>query len=116
MKRKKTVCEKYNCSECCNPIKVHSLSDFGKNVSFWQERKGVLFAPESNVETVKLRIYDCDNLDKKTGLCKDYKNRPEICRNSRCKALETKDQREQAKIIKEIKNQKFVEIKSPKIK
>ncbi|HFC76796.1 MAG TPA: YkgJ family cysteine cluster protein [Candidatus Moranbacteria bacterium] len=115
-KSKKTICEKHNCSECCNLIKVNHLSDFGKKIPFWKERKNVLLAPEKHIETVKLRIYDCEHLDEKSGLCKNYENRPDVCRNSKCGAFEVDSEKERGKIIQKIKNEKFIEIKMPKLK
>ncbi len=89
MKHKEGPCLKKDCSWCCDPVRVRESfpdqkipkDNKGKNI--WKDR-GEVVIPESHPETVKLKTFDCVNLDDKTGRCKDYKNRPEICKNSGC--------------------------------
>ncbi len=113
--KRKTICERFNCSECCNPVKVKHLSSLGQDIDIWKERDG-LWAPKDHVDTVKLRTYDCDNFDNETGLCKDYKNRPNICRNTECRAFDVDDVDEQKRIIKKIKGEEFIKFGFSKLK
>lgn len=114
--RKQTICERHNCCWCCDPVKIHRFSEAGEKIPFWRERQGILLVPEKHPESTKLKIYDCDRLDKDTGLCTDYENRPKVCRNTMCPAMETDNEEEQAKIIEEIKREKFIQIGFNKIK
>ena len=50
-----------------------------------------MWIPEDHPETVKLAIFECINYDKEKKECKDYKNRPKICRNSWCIDKDSKD-------------------------
>lgn len=86
---KHAPCLDKKCSHCCNPVKVLRrfpedkifVDNNGKKI--WNKRDEILI-PESHIETVKLDAFDCVNYESKTGLCKDYENRPDICRNSSC--------------------------------
>ena len=81
-------CTDKNCSWCCDPVKVHQffpdekIPVNAKGEKIWKERNELLI-PE-NSETMRLKTLDCINLDKETGLCKDYENRPEICKDTSC--------------------------------
>jgi len=87
-KIKKGPCIDKNCSYCCDPVKVSSFfperlipkDSTGKVL--WKE-KGFLTSA-GVVDGLKLKSYECLNFDKKSGLCKDYDNRPDICKNSSC--------------------------------
>lgn len=43
-----------------------------------------MFVSPTDPDTQRIQTFDCINFDKDTGLCKDYKNRPNICRNTSC--------------------------------
>jgi len=111
-KNQENICLKHNCHECCRPVKVKK--DFKNNAKEtklpFKDKKEV-WIPESHPNTVRLETYECKLFDKKTGLCKDYENRPEICRNTKCEAFEARDEKKQAEIIKKIKNEKYYKIK-----
>lgn len=89
MKHKEGPCLDKNCSWCCDPVRVNQTFPDNKiprdknNDKIWVERDEILI-PELHPETVKLKTFDCVNLDNETGKCKDYENRPEICKNSGC--------------------------------
>ncbi len=87
-----------------------------KKIPQWKKRENELWAPEKHIDSVRLEVYDCEWFDKKTGLCKNYEDRPDICRRSKCRAFEVQDSEEQKKIIEEIKSEKFIKIKPFKIK
>ncbi|MBI5794014.1 YkgJ family cysteine cluster protein [Candidatus Uhrbacteria bacterium] len=82
-------CMEKKCSWCCDPVKVPAnfsdekipLDKEGKRI--WRDREEIV-VPESQMETVRLKTFDCDLLDTQTGKCSDYENRPEICRNTSC--------------------------------
>jgi Fe-S-cluster containining protein len=87
MKNYPGPCLEKQCTWCCNPVKVpkdfpdkEMPVDKGGN-QIWHEC-GEIIAPENHIETVKIKTFDCVNLDAKTGKCRDYENRPEICRNT----------------------------------
>ncbi len=74
----------------------------------WRER-GEILVPESHPDTVRLKTFDCLNFDRATGMCHDYENRPEICRNTSClkdDSTESVDEQHSKAI-----NEKFVVIK-----
>jgi Fe-S-cluster containining protein len=73
----------------------------------WTKRKEVL-VPEDQEHT-KLETYDCKNLDTKTGECRDYENRPEICKNSGCVNPELQESLEEQH--KKMKEKKFIKIR-----
>ena len=111
IKAKENLCKKFNCSECCNPVKIHTLSNFATNIKIWKERAGEFWAPKDSFEKTKLRIYDCENFNQQNGSCIDYENRPEACKNTFCRAYETNDPEEQKRLIDYIKNKKFFKIR-----
>lgn len=98
-------CLKFDCSECCNPVKLRK--GVNKELPSRFHARGEILAPESSYETTKLESFDCDNFDQATGLCKDYENRPKICQETKCAAFHETDEDKQAKIINEIRNEKF---------
>lgn len=49
----------------------------------WKDRKEIV-TPSNETERVRLKTFDCELLDSDTGRCKDYENRPEICRHTSC--------------------------------
>lgn len=103
------ICIKYQCSECCNPVKI-SLCQSLPNLHPFIFNNEILIS-ENNIDYAKLRSYRCSHYNSKTGLCDDYLNRPEICKNTRCLAFYTNDNQEQFDIINQIKLEKFIVIK-----
>lgn len=89
MEEKFGPCLEKKCSWCCNPVKMDrsfSNSDIPLNKKgdkIWIEREGLLVA-EENIDGRKLKAFDCINYNPETGLCNDYKNRPEVCKNTTC--------------------------------
>jgi Fe-S-cluster containining protein len=96
MKEKSGPCIEKKCSDCCDPVKVHQTFPDAKipvdekGEKIWKGRDEVVI-PESGIDHVKLKTFDCEKLDKETGLCKDYENRPDICRNSSCISPESSE-------------------------
>ena len=106
---KENPCLKYNCSQCCNPVKIDSRKILDlKKLPF--SETGEVVVPEGHPESVKLRTYKCSNFDSKNGLCKDYENRPEICRNTKCDAFDSDDDVKQKNAIEKNKSEKFIKI------
>jgi Fe-S-cluster containining protein len=89
MKEKFGPCLEKKCSWCCNPVKVDRLFSENKIPAnkegklLWKSRYEIL-APRDEIEIKKLKTYDCINYNKIDGRCKDYKNRPDICKNTSC--------------------------------
>jgi Fe-S-cluster containining protein len=105
------ICQKYGCSECCNPVKVKE--GFGERHKeslngFPFRKRDEIWTPHESVDGIKLEVYDCENYDKEKGVCTDYENRPEVCRNTTCDAHQMTDEAEQKKIIESIKGEEFV--------
>ncbi len=85
-------CLEKHCSWCCNPVKIDRrkgvVSEFdipkdSEGNDLWI-KTGEELAPEEKIETVRIDTYECKNFNKETGLCEDYENRPQICKNSGC--------------------------------
>lgn len=110
-------CLDKKCSWCCDPIKVHrffpdeNIPTNKKGEKIWKERPGLLI-PEEHIDTVRLKTFDCVNLDKGTGICKDYEGRPDICKNTSCVDPDSKESvdKQHAKHTSE----KFIQIGLPK--
>ena len=107
---KENICLKYKCSKCCSPVKMRK--------GFKAARPNVLaslplvdrnetWIPETSPDTTRLETYDCMNFDPETGLCKDYENRPDICRNTECRAFNLDTEEDQQETVNKIKNEKF---------
>jgi len=86
-------CQERNCGRCCDPVKI----SFRKGMTFpdflmpldskWNSIRIPLQeirAPESNIDTIRIAVYECLLYDKKNKLCKDYNNRANACRNTSC--------------------------------
>jgi len=64
------ICQKYGCSECCNPVKVkegfseHHREDLNK---FPFQSKDEIWYPHENSSNVRLETYECGNYDKENG-------------------------------------------------
>lgn len=82
-------CLEKECSFCCNPVKVGRffpedkipVNEQGEKI--WKEREELL-ASEDEIDITRLKSYDCINLDKVTGQCRDYEKRPSICKKASC--------------------------------
>ena len=83
---KKWPCIEYNCSWCCDPIKVHPWTKIPKSKT-WEDLRQLLDEiriPKKHPDTVKLLTYKCSLYNALKKLCDDYENRPEICKNTSC--------------------------------
>jgi Fe-S-cluster containining protein len=115
MIKKSEPCLEKNCSWCCNPVKIvkffpeSKIPINKKGEKIWKKRNEILI-PENEIDTVRLEAYDCDNFDNEIGKCKDYENRPEVCKNTSC----IKDELEEGvdEQHKKFINQKFITIKN----
>lgn len=105
------VCLLFGCSECCNPVKVHSKIPINPREAGlpFIEMEGLL-VPESNPDTIRLKQFLCINFNAATGLCGDYANRPSICRNTKCRAFEAIEYKDKEKIVSMIKKEQFFKI------
>jgi len=113
MKEKFGPCIEKKCAVCCNPVKVESffpedeipVNEKGEKI--W-EYQGIL-ASEKTPDGIKLKAYKCKNFDEETGLCKNYKNRPMICRETTC--IDEKSKESTDKQYKKFIKNKFILIK-----
>lgn len=117
MEKDGDICKKHGCSHCCNPVRINRLisarfDERSDELPF--EKLDEVHIPVCELETTRLEAYKCKNHDPKTGLCKDYINRPDICKNSRCSALDVEDEDEQRKLIQEERGQEFIVCKKEK--
>ena len=106
-----SICRKFGCSECCKPVKVKR--GFKRHVGEDMQKlpfvdKEELWVSEAHPDTVRLEAYDCKLYDQTSGLCLDYDNRPEICKNTKCGAFDLDDEKAQEKMVKKIKDEKFI--------
>lgn len=108
-------CLDKECSWCCNPVKIDSKKilngmvlpkDINGDDLF--QKRGEVLLPEEKIETSKVFAYDCKNFDKDSGLCNDYENRPEICRNATC--IDVKSDVNIDEQHKKATEQKFIKI------
>jgi len=82
-------CIEKKCSFCCNPVKVarffpeDKIPTNEKGEKIWKERSELLI-PEDEIDRTRLKSYDCINLDKSTGKCRDYEKRSPICKRASC--------------------------------
>ncbi len=86
-------CKDKKCSFCCNPIAINhravialgedNLPKDKDGNPLFTNKKEFLFSKD-NPDTEKFQTFECKNFDKDTGLCKDYENRPDLCRNTSC--------------------------------
>ncbi len=102
------ICLLFGCSMCCNPVKINSrrLIDPERDKLPFVKLEGVL-VPKSNPDTVRLKQYRCSNFNVKTGLCTDYDNRPNICRNTTCRAFDVIRYIDKKRIVEQIKEEQF---------
>ena len=57
------------------------------------------YARESCPDGYKLDFYSCKEFDEQRGKCKDYENRPDICKNTRCRLFDCKDEEERKRLL-----------------
>ncbi|MFH0804557.1 MAG: YkgJ family cysteine cluster protein [Candidatus Zambryskibacteria bacterium] len=106
-------CLEKNCSVCCNPVKIARFlpeEEIPKGTdgnNLWQKRKELLM-PDNKPGEIKLETYDCKNFNHENGLCRDYENRPDICRGSGCVDPNIKESEEEQ--FKKLSEQKFIKI------
>lgn len=90
-------CLDFKCSSCCDPVKMKyppgrrdewlswfSVPQNNAGEKIWIPLEGNR-APKWVSRNIRLQLYTCINFDKENGLCKDYDNRPDQCRNTNCK-------------------------------
>lgn len=46
--------------------------------------KRIVANPKTDIDTRRIQIYECLLYDKDRKICKDYENRPDICRTTSC--------------------------------
>lgn len=104
------VCLLFECSMCCNPVKISSKKIINPtdNLPFI-ELDGLLVS-ESHPDTVRLKHYRCTKFDPITGLCTDYQNRPNICRNTICSAFNAEKGAGMETVMNKIQSEKFFKI------
>lgn len=117
MEKSGEICKKHGCGNCCDPVRVRKdfrsrIGDKFEELPF--EDTGEVHVPIDEIEKTQLEAYSCRNYDKESGLCKDYENRPQICRNSACRALDAKTDEEQSDLISEEQLQEFIVCKKRK--
>lgn len=103
-------CKKLNCSWCCDPVKIGPRSKHAPNElvipkdkndeDIWV-RRNEEWRPEADHETLVVDTYDCKKFNRETGLCDDYANRPEICKNTSCvsEKLESSEEEQRKKFV-----------------
>lgn len=86
-------CQEKQCWRCCDPVKIpfrRGASLFGFDIPKDKEWNPIriplheIRAPENNIDTVRLAIFQCLFYDKESKLCTSYEKRPDICRNTSC--------------------------------
>ena len=95
MPEKLGPCLEKNCAECCNPVKIGHRKDINpqsdgfeipkdnSGEEIWEELEET-WAPVSDPDIVRIKLFKCKKFDSSAGRCVDYKNRPEICKNTSC--------------------------------
>ncbi len=121
MKEFKSPCVEKNCSFCCNPVKnpvkvPFSFPDqkiplYKKGDKLWEENKNEMLAPANDPDATKLKVFSCRNFDIESVKCVDYENRPQICKETSCINLDSKESVDEQH--KKIVRQEFYRIKKP---
>lgn len=109
MENRHGPCLDKNCSWCCNPVKINQKAIIEGTFEMPKDKEGndlwtkidELLAPETDLEKTRIQTFDCKNLDKETGKCIDYENRPAICKNTSCIKDQTGNIDEQHKKVVE---------------
>ncbi len=93
IKNKNAPCLEKGCSFCCNPVAIdeRQIKNIGEENlpadkngdSLFSSRKEILYS-KKNPDSTKFMTFNCKNFDSNTGLCRDYENRPDLCRNTSC--------------------------------
>jgi len=108
-------CVEKKCSFCCDSVKVNRffledeipVDENGNKI--WKERSELLI-PEDEIDITRLKSYDCLNLDKSTGKCRDYEKRPPICKRCGCIKKNLKESIDEQH--RKFTNKKFIVIKT----
>lgn len=118
MENKHRPCLKKNCAWCCNPVKIayskrngfcgNDLKKALNHRDIWKET-GEIFVSENHPETIQVKTFRCDNFDEENNKCKDYENRPDICRNTTCLKNESCESEDEQR--KKFINEKFLKIR-----
>lgn len=112
-----SICLLYGCSKCCSPVKIDCRRAALMRIEATPFiDRGEILAPEEHIDSIRLRSYECINFDQETGLCRDYLNRPNVCRNTVCEAFYADTETKIAEMIAKIKDEKFITIKPFKTK
>lgn len=86
-------CKDKNCWWCCDPVKIWFRKWYDPSQipvpkdNNWNPlwiSKEEIWVDEKNIDTKRIQIYECLLYNKENNNCKDYKNRPDICRNTSC--------------------------------
>lgn len=104
------ICLQYGCSVCCNPVKINSCRLMGELNKAPFIDLGHMLISVKHPGSIRLKSYKCLNFNPQTGLCRDYFNRPDICRNTKCLAFDETSVEKQVDIIKRIKAEEFIKI------
>lgn len=84
-------CKEKWCARCCDPVKISFKKGYDPSKipvpkdsdgNPLRIAKDEIWAPEIDIDTKRVQIYDCLLYDKDNKNCKDYENRPKICRNT----------------------------------
>lgn len=85
---KHTPCLDKHCGQCCDPVKINTKSQGelpkDKNGHELFMARNEILAPESRIDTDRVKTFDCKNFDPITKRCLDHENRPEMCRSATC--------------------------------
>lgn len=92
-RNKHWACEEKKCWWCCDPIKISFRKWYDPsriiipkdkdNNPLWIAKEEIR-VPETDIDTRRIQIYECLLYDKDKKICKEYENRPDICRNTSC--------------------------------
>lgn len=113
MKEKFGPCLDKNCSYCCDPIKVNATFPIDKipkdrsGKPLWEEEN--LLTSKECPDGTKIKTFRCKNFNKDTGLCNDYEDRPDICKNTSC--IKEESDKSVDEQHKETLEEKFILIK-----
>lgn len=115
-KEKFGPCIEKKCSFCCNPVKTDRFFPDEKipkdknDKPIWED-EGLAVKTEC-VDGEKFKVFKCKKFNKETGLCDDYENRPDICKESSC--INEKSNKSQEDQYKKMSKTEFTYIKPKK--
>ncbi|MBI5254767.1 YkgJ family cysteine cluster protein [Candidatus Falkowbacteria bacterium] len=113
MNKNENPCFHNECGRfCCKPVKVRAFTQLDEKAKEKFKHIG-RFARESCPDSYKLDFYSCKEFDEQTGKCKDYENRPDLCKNTKCGLFDCKNEEERKRLLKGHR-EKFYEIYEPK--